>query len=226
VWRLATREPIRADPEMLDTEELSRWRRLATPVLRTRFLGAHTGLRTILGGYLGIAPENVSFVRAACASCGGAHGKPRLSPAHRTALTFSLARARDVAVVAVAAVNDVGVDAEWVDLTMDVEPLARSAGTAGERARLLGLPVEARSAAFFSWWTRKEAYAKMRGEGLPSFETFQVSVPPERPRLVQPTPGAQIDAWLSDFAPAAGYAGAVALNAPIARVSQFEFRET
>lgn len=181
VWLLSTSGPTRFDPGMLDRDEARRLRGLVGSGLRNRFLAAHAGLRTILSRYLNIAPEEVSFIRDLCASCGRAHGKPRLSRAHQTSVTFSLARTRNIAVVAVGVRVEVGVDAEWLDLTIELEPLTCWACTATERAGLLSLPPEARIPAFFAWWTRKEAYVKLRGEGVPSFDEFEVLPPPARP---------------------------------------------
>jgi 4'-phosphopantetheinyl transferase len=58
--------------------------------------------------------------------------------------------------------------------------------SAAERRALRAAPVAARDAAFFSCWTRKEAYIKAIGEGLScALDSFDVSVAPAAPRLLQ-----------------------------------------
>ena len=147
--------------DLLDGQEVTRaaaWRR---PVDRARYVGRHVALRVILAERLGVAPAAVSFERAPCPLCGGAHGRPVVRG--RDDVQFSLSSTGDVAAVAVAAVP-VGLDIEAVgrasadDLAAALDPV--------EHAAVAALTEPTRSRVALRCWARKEALLKGRGTGL------------------------------------------------------------
>jgi 4'-phosphopantetheinyl transferase len=78
------------------------------------------------------------------------------------------------------------VDVELVRPMADALALSERFFSAAERRALRAAQVAARDAAFFSCWTRKEAYIKAIGEGLSCpLDSFDVSVAPAAPRLLQ-----------------------------------------
>lgn len=113
------------------------------------------------------AAASLRFVR-------DANGRPRVdAPAALQGWHFSASNAHGLVGCAVAR----------APLGLDVEPLARALApellahccTAGERDALQALAPDARPAAFFRLWTRKEAYLKARGLGL-SIEPARVEL--------------------------------------------------
>lgn len=97
----------------------------------------------------------------------GQHGKPALAP--RTGappVAFNLAHTDSAALLAVAIGREVGVDIERVRPGLDVDALSGSVLSAREQRALRGRYGDARVAGFLTYWTRKEAYLKARGEGL------------------------------------------------------------
>jgi 4'-phosphopantetheinyl transferase len=152
---------------MLPEDEVHAWLiGLGTvPEARKRSLVGHVALRLVLGELTGTAPERLRFERR-CGHCGrSGHGKPRL--AGRSELDFSLSHSGGLVLIAVARGRRVGADVERVRARTDVLAIARGSLTARER-RTIEAPDtdEARRAAFFSCWTRKEAYLKGLGTGL------------------------------------------------------------
>ncbi|AGP57577.1 4'-phosphopantetheinyl transferase family protein [Streptomyces rapamycinicus] len=153
---------------LLDERERERAARLRSDVARERYVTSHVGLRTLLGGYLGIDPAEVAFTRETCGmpDCEKPHGRPAL--AGEDALHFSLSHSGDAALCAVAGVP-VGADVEERD---PGRAGARLTGLVGqlhpeERAAIDALPEELREEAFLGCWVRKEAYLKGIGTGLP-----------------------------------------------------------
>ncbi|RST22901.1 4'-phosphopantetheinyl transferase superfamily protein [Streptomyces sp. WAC04770] len=126
---------------------------------------AHAALRRLLGGYLGLPPAGLTFVREPCPGCSGPHGRPAVvQSADAPTLHFSLAHSRGLIAVAVAP-RVIGVDVERLPSTGTVEACARALHTR-ERAELAAVPPEERQAYFGRLWTRKEAYLKALGTGL------------------------------------------------------------
>jgi 4'-phosphopantetheinyl transferase len=116
-------------------------------------------LRRILSRYVGTLPARVAFGYEP-------YGKPFLDPEHHPQPpSFSLTRARHLSLVAVAR-DRVGVDVERLDERIDAEGLARQFFCAREAALIRGLPRRDRATAFFTGWTRREAYLKALGLGL------------------------------------------------------------
>jgi 4'-phosphopantetheinyl transferase len=126
--------------ETLSPDERTRAARLRFERDRRRFVVARGVLRALLGRYLEIPAGSVRFVY-------NPFGKPALAP-ELGGLKFNLSHSADLALIAVAEDAEVGVDVELIREDPDWVEIAGSAQ------------------AFFSDWTKKEAYVKARGEGL------------------------------------------------------------
>ncbi|CAL9440655.1 hypothetical protein SUDANB120_02233 [Streptomyces sp. enrichment culture] len=146
---------------LLDAEERDRAERFVRPGDRHRYVASHLGLRLLLGGYLGLAPEKVALIREACPCCAAPHGRPAVAGA---GVQFSLSHSDDMAYLAFAE-TAVGVDVEKVpgdDVVADVIDLLHPS----ETAELAALPASARRMPMARMWARKEACLKATGTGL------------------------------------------------------------
>jgi 4'-phosphopantetheinyl transferase len=171
---------------------------------RQRFIVARGVLRELLGRYLRTDPGQIRFVY-------NAFGKPLLSPAFGNRLKFNLSHSADLALIAIAAHTNVGIDVEYIRAQSDYADIARQFFSAAEVDHLNGLPSHLRPQAFFSCWTKKEAYLKADGEGLAG-----------------DLDGASIDAaaqrWsLYTLQPAPGYVGALAIDGGGWRLGQWHW---
>ncbi len=176
LWRVpldATRGPLDALCQLLSDDERARAVRFHFEADRARYVMAHAALRTLIARYRGTATHRSAFHL-------GSHGKPALSP--RPPLRFNLAHSRHVALVALAAAHEVGVDLEAIDGATEIEDVARHFFSSPECRALLGLPLERRRPGFFHVWTQKEAYLKGRGDGVVhGLDHFDVSADPALP---------------------------------------------
>ena len=159
---------------------------------RRRFIVAHGALRDLLGQYLGIHPRQIRFGRSTS-------GKPALHPDSGSQLAFNLAHSADLALIAIASGADVGVDVEHVSFETDGLDVARHWFSAAEAHALDAMPDRQRTHAFYDLWTRREAWAKARGDGLAMPEAI-LSAGPGREWSVFP------------LRPAPGYVGALAIR--------------
>ncbi|MCX4525932.1 4'-phosphopantetheinyl transferase superfamily protein [Streptomyces sp. NBC_01551] len=185
---------------ILDAAERERAGRLVRAGDRQRYLASHVGLRVLLGGYLGLAPEKVALTREDCPCCGAPHGRPAVVGG---GVHFSLSHSGDLAYFAFAAAA-VGVDVEAVPTPAAVADVVGSLNPA-ESAELTALPEEQRRVALARVWSRKEAYLKATGAGLALGLTEPYVGAGPAPAVV---PG-----WvLLDLAAPVGYAAAVALR--------------
>jgi 4'-phosphopantetheinyl transferase len=180
-------------------------------------------LRSILGQYLDVEPHAVRF-RA------GPWGKPELAvPLERQRLQFNASHSDGLGLYTVASSRRVGVDIERLRPLPDLEAIAGRMFSPHEQQALGGLPRAKRPAAFFSCWTRKEAYIKALGDGLAyPLERFTVSLTPDAPAKledVQDNP-AEVGRWsLTALAPAPGYAAALAIEGRPARLLCAQWQE-
>jgi 4'-phosphopantetheinyl transferase len=198
---------VRACLELLAPAERERAEKFVFRKDRERFVVARAALRTLLGGYVRLAPERLSFDY-------GPYGKPSLSDAQ--GLRFNVSHSRGLALYAVTRGREIGLDLEYVRDDVDVEQLAEHFFSRRETATLSALPATERKQAFFNCWTRKEAYIKARGEGLSHpLHGFDVTLAPGEPAALLHTAGDEREAarWsLRQLNPDAGYAAAVAVE--------------
>jgi len=189
----------------LTSDERNRSARLRFERDRRRFVVAHGALRTLLGRYLRVPPGAVRFVY-------NRFGKPDVSP-ELGRLKFSLSHSADLALIAIAEDGEVGVDVESIREQTDWAAIARCFFSAAEVDELNRLPSPLQSQAFFSCWTKKEAYVKARGEGLALLDET-------------PTDAVLSRRWsLYTLHPAAGYIGALVVEGTGRRLRQWRFRK-
>ncbi len=179
VWAAPLDQPASAISELLRTlspEESERARRFHALRDRARYIVAHGALRDILSRYMNLAPSDVRL-------CAAPSGKPALATAAPgQPLDFNLSHSYDLALVAIGSGRRLGVDVERIRAEASGEAIAERFFAPAEAAMLRMLPPEARLAAFFAGWTRKEAYSKAGGEGLRKpLDQFAVSIAPEQP---------------------------------------------
>lgn len=156
---------------LLSEDERARVARFLYPEHANRFLVAHARLRQQLGALLSAAPQTICLEA-------GAHGKPALAGSHSaTGLQFNLSHSGAWGLVGWAWGRAIGVDIECWRPMHDEAAVVRRFFSAAEVAAYQQLAVPQRTPAFFSCWTRKEAYVKAlgRGLGLP-LDSFDVSM--------------------------------------------------
>jgi 4'-phosphopantetheinyl transferase len=190
---------------------------------RQRFIIAHGVLRDLLAGYLQSEPGDMSFVY-------NAFGKPDLSPEFGSPLKFSLSHSADLAVIAVATGSSVGVDVEYIRAGSDYAAIARRFFSAAEIDYLTALPSHLFVGAFFSCWTKKEAWVKARGEGLAiPLNSFSVPLTTESDSSADVCIAANdilpATRWsVYTLRPAPGYAGALAIEGSGWRLRQRQWK--
>ena len=176
---------------------------------RSAYVTGRGMLRLLLGHYLDSDPARLSFVPSPM-------GKPALAVEHnRDSIRFNVSHSNDLVLYAVTRDQEVGVDLEHVRPLADMEKIAKRFFTARECAVLKSISPEARETAFYTCWTRKEAYLKALGGGLSrSLDSFEVSLRPEEPaRLLWTIDDVQEpERWsLVDLSPATGFVAALAV---------------
>ncbi|MCA1591774.1 MAG: 4'-phosphopantetheinyl transferase superfamily protein [Acidobacteria bacterium] len=213
VWRATLssgREGIAAFWSVLAANERQRANSFHFERDRERFIVARGILRTLLGRYLSVKPEQLCF--------GYTHfGKPALSDTTGAGgLRFNLSHSGEVALFAFAQGRELGVDIEQVQEDFDALRLAEQFFSVSEAATLLALPAEAQGLAFFNCWTRKEAYIKAIGEGLSHpLNCFDVSLTPgEEATLLchRNDPNETLRWKIRELSPGNGYAAAIAVE--------------
>ena len=180
VWslRIKTSSDVAAQFEpVLSPDERERAARYRFDHLQQFFTVARGALRHLLARYLRVEPESITFNYAS-------RGKPTL--ASQDGIEFNLSHSGDFAVIALAAGCPLGIDVEFMRPRTEIEELARRFFSPEETSDLMSLPSSERQLAFFSCWTRKEAYIKAIGYGLYApLDGFRVSLQPNEPaRLI------------------------------------------
>lgn len=144
---------------LLAPRERERMNRYGRDDLRHRYAVGRATLRVVLGGCLGVLPQEVEIVA-------GRRGRPELAARHASDLDFNVSHTRGTAVIGVTRGRRLGVDIEHGERTLNVEGVARKFMTAAERAGLARLDDDVRRRAILLLWTCKEAMSKATGDAL------------------------------------------------------------
>ena len=213
VWRASLELPssqVQRLQNNLSEEELERAERFHFQQHRGHFIVARGLLRTVLGGYLKTEPRRLRFRY-------GPKGKPELAgDASSRALRFNVSHSHGLALYAVSNDRQIGVDVEYIRPDLAGEKIAERFFCSREAATLRELPADVQQEAFYTCWTRKEAYLKAIGEGITlRLDQFEVSLTPGEPAVLLSINGDPKEAsyWsLRELEPGPGYVGALAVK--------------
>ena len=205
--------------QILAMDELAKSERFLFERDRKCYIVCRSVLRQLIGRYLHIPPQQIIFSY-------GKFGKPYLSQTmnYRNNLKFNISHSENLAIMAFVIGQEIGVDVEKIHGKLDISSIAQRFFSNHEVAQLQMLPQYLHQEAFFTCWTRKEAFLKARGDGLSfSLEDFDVSVDPrEEPRLlaVQSAPEEVMRWQMHQIIPAANYISTLVVES---RTKEFIF---
>lgn len=158
VWRAELDAPGWPGPEALPATERKRAEQMLRPEAASRWVAARWALRHVLARRLGEEPAAIELAL-------GPHGKPQLA-VDPDRLRFNLSHSAGLALIAVCAGREVGVDCERVEAGRDCLALAERALSAADVGAVREAPAAERPAVFHRLWVRHEARLKCRGLGL------------------------------------------------------------
>ncbi|NUM68443.1 4'-phosphopantetheinyl transferase superfamily protein [candidate division KSB1 bacterium] len=216
VWRISLDQPSSLRDSLQDAlsaDERERADRFVFAKDRERFVVARAALRDIISRYLHVAAGDIRFEYSE-------FGKPGLARLHQSNLQFNLSHSNGVALLALTLTRRLGIDVEFLRPVNDFEQIARRFFSANESATLFRLPAAQQPLAFFTCWTRKEAYIKAIGEGLSHpLEHFDVSLAPDQPAALLATRPHSLTAG-------AGYVAALAAEGRDHQLSCWQWQPT
>jgi len=203
LWKASLDVPpavLSAYASLLSPDEAGRAARFVYDQHRNRYIAGRGVLRKLLGDYTGTDPVNIAIEVSE-------HGKPVLRES--AGIEFNISHSGAMLVLAFAR-SRVGVDVEEIRPMPDALEIAERFFSPIEIEQLRTCPEQNRVTAFFTCWTRKEAYIKARGEGLSiPLASFTVSLDPEHPSIQDASP------WtLAEIPRIPGYAAALAVEGP------------
>ncbi len=144
----------------LTASEQERANRFLAEKHRGRFVVGRAKMRQILSRYVRQPPNQIALAFENL-------GKPYLAdPAWHAVIRFNFSNSADLAILALAAGQSLGVDVERIRPMSDMLGLANRYFAPSESQALFALPDAQRADAFFRLWTRKEAWLKAIGKGL------------------------------------------------------------
>lgn len=213
VWCASLNQPsIQVDylQRFLVADELQRAEQFYFEEHRRHFIVARGFLRSILGHYLDIRPDELRFDYLR-------FGKPILHSTHGKDLVhFNVSHSGGLVLYAVARHRKLGVDIEVLRTNVEFEQLSKRFFSLEEDCRFRLLSSEKKCQSFFEIWTRKEAYIKARGEGLAyPLDQFEVSFGDGKsPRLLNNLQEPKdIEHWsMANLAPHPDYIGALVVE--------------
>lgn len=209
---IASDSAVTGFERLLSPEETDRYRRFHFQQHRRSYAISHGVLRSLLGRYTKVSPEEIEFRYEHA-------GKPALA-IPEAPLSFNMAHSGNLAVYAFARNCRVGIDVERVRALAHMESIASRFFSPEECSQVLALDTPERVEAFFRCWTRKEAYLKAVGDGLSMpLDRFQVSVAPNAPAAVLRPAEGHAGPWqMHHFEPDPEYLGAVAYDGAARRI--------
>lgn len=202
----------------LSPDERQRANRFHFPIHRAEFITGRGILRQLLGQYLRQSPAALIFDY-------GPQNKPFL-PAFPS-LAFNISHSGGLALFAFAHNLELGVDLERINPKINALDISQHFFAPQERAQLASLSGSAQIRAFFTCWTRKEAFIKAKGQGLSlPLDQFEVSLlPNQAPQLLHThwNPEEAAHWHLYSLAPGPQFTGALAVNRAIKAPLLWEF---
>jgi len=221
VWRLSLDPLDSMVSELrarLSAEENDRAEKFKFQKDRKRYILTHGLLRVILSVYADVSPEELKFTQ-------NRYGKPELVHPSGLNLTFNLSHSHERALIGIARGRQIGVDIEYVKNDFEWKEVVERFFSSREIQMINALPKNLQQKAFFTCWTRKEAYVKATGMGLSlPLKEFDVSpVPGAATLLLSHKEASQ---WsMKEVDVAESYVATVVVEGHDARIRYWEWPE-
>ena len=205
----------------LSEEEKQKLNHFCNKISSHTFVVSRIMLRLILAAYIDCDPLRITFEI-------GKYGKLRL-PDHpkNKGICFNNSHSNDIAIVAVTANSDIGVDIEFIRPVKELRNIITQNFSEHEQTYLLALNGDFLFEGFFLCWTLKEAFIKAVGKGLSyplnTFSTFDCkgSEPVRRNVLIHGNSYYQYFQSPINFLP--GYSSAIALKEYCPSLKSYDF---
>ena len=153
-------DPVPSFNELLSSDELERAERFKFDIHKHQFVTFRGMLRKLVGRYLDIEPSTVQFHY-------NDQGKPSVAPSMNALnLQFNLSHSNDVAAFAFVRDQEIGVDIEQINNTLDWKSMAPQVFHHNELSHLQQIPTSEQIECFYRYWTSKEAFLKATGIGI------------------------------------------------------------
>ncbi|MEM1029734.1 MAG: 4'-phosphopantetheinyl transferase superfamily protein [Myxococcota bacterium] len=175
---------------LLSAEEQARHARYRFERDRQLYRVAHALVRVMLGRHLTVDPARLSLVE-------GPRRRPRLDDP-RADVDFNLSHTPGLVAVAIAPRGRVGIDVERIVPSRVTPELQRTVFAPEEQQALRSMSREREVDAFFTLWTLKEAYLKVRGLGMGVLALDAFAFDVASSRLVRGPPDDDTTSWRFD----------------------------
>ncbi len=216
VWLDQGPEIIRDLGRVLSPQEVNRSNRFRYTRDRNRWIAVRGALRWILGTYLHVNPRGIRISL-------GEHGKPELQD-YRGALAFNISHSDDLALIALASADRVGIDIEHMRDDAAIEEIWQRSFAFAEQQYLCTLPQSQRMRAFFRIWSRREALVKATGLGLSlAPESIIVGTHSESKMEITLSLGTEPSWWTLMDISSNNYAAALAIEGPLTSLKIVHF---
>jgi 4'-phosphopantetheinyl transferase len=164
--------------EILSSDEQERAAKFHFEADRRRYVVGRSTLRMLVGQCLGRPADRLRFDY-------GDAGKPSVAASVPPPLQFNVSHSGQVVLIALARGRAIGIDVEQIRTNVAVDQIAAQFFSPNESKGLSLLAADSQCDAFFTVWTRKEAYLKAKGAGLSlPLDQFEVSLSADQPRLL------------------------------------------
>jgi len=184
----------------MSPDEVERMQRFKVESKQFEYAVTRSTLRIVLGKLMRRPDAALRFTYSPM-------GKPSLDPSLNTdwqghRVEFNVSHTAEMAVIALTCGRPVGIDVESERRDADHLALARRYFAPAEAAELEAIDENARPAAFFRCWTRKEAFVKAHGGGVAGgLDHFEVTLATDQPAAIRAThqdPDEAARWWMAD----------------------------
>lgn len=195
---------------LLSTEEFAHAQTLSNPLLNSRYSQVRGHLRSVLAGILQQTPAHIRIARTE-------QGKPYLTDFPE--LVFNISHTANQLVIALARDCQLGIDIELCRPRASFSPLVTKCFADEEASYWHSLSETEKMAAFYGFWTKKEAFVKATGRGI-ALGLNQCVVNPQQPGQFLRLPAAygDVGSWrildLGELFPNSLLCGAIVVDKP------------
>jgi len=174
---------------ILSDDERQRADKLKVEDKKQQYIITRGALRQRLGLFTNIEPKDFVFDYLE-------HGKPVLiNDARYANITFNVSHSHDLALIAIAQNQNIGIDIEKINHESKHDQLVARFFSEAEQTEFQTMAEVNKARAFCACWTRKEAFIKAVGKGVGyGLDKFDLTVDPENqsPRITLHRPSEEI----------------------------------